>query len=197
MGRKKTGGRRGGSKKGGDYSHSIVPMMNMARAPTSITRVVLGISGTLSSDGAGVLAGAFTMDPSSCAKWSQYASIFDAFRVSGGVLKVCSVPSNGATSTNSICRFAFDNDSSGTPSAYSDVMSYSEIHDIPVTWSSGQVRTVAFRRPKFGVGSALWLDEQTPSSSLGALKFYANGLSVSTLYWHYVLEYLIEFTYRS
>jgi hypothetical protein len=199
MGKKQS--RKRGAGGAANFARSVQPMMSVARSPTTLNRVVLSTIGTLSSDGAGVLAGAFTMDPSAASKWSQYSSIYDQFRVLGGVLKIASCPSNGAASLNSICRFAFDNDSSGTPTSYTDVANYSEITDIPVTWSSGAIRTVAFRRPvrrgQLQVTTSQWLDEQTPSSSLGALKFYASGLTASTLYWHYILDYLVEWMYRS
>jgi len=175
--------------------------MAIARLPTQRNQVVLSLSGSLASDGAGKLAGAFTMNPSSTDKWSQFASIYDCFRVVGGRLDLASVVANGSAALNSISIFAFDNDSSGTPTAYSDVTSYSEMTRMPVCWASGAIKSVYFKRPTLrGVPqstSTLWLDEQTPSGSLGALKFYADGLTASTTYWHYVIEYLVEFMYRS
>lgn len=182
-------------------NQTIARKMAIARLPTQGQRVVLSQSGTLSSDGAGKLAGAFSMNPSSADKWSQYASIYDSFRVVGGRLDLASVSSNASSATNSICIFAFDNDSSGTPTAYSDVTGYSEMQRLPVVWTTGSIKSVYFSRPVVkGVPqstSTLWLDEQTPTGSLGALKFYADALTVSNAYWHYVIEYLVEFMYRS
>jgi len=175
--------------------------MAIARLPTQRTKVVLSLSGSLGSDGAGKLAGAFTMNPSSADKWSQYASTYDSFRVVGGRLDIASVVPFNSGSNNSICIFAFDNDSTGTPTAYSDVTAYSEMTRMPVCWTTGGIKSVYFQRPVLnGVvqsTSPLWIDEQSPSSSLGALKFYADGLSNSITYWHYVIEYLCEFMYRS
>jgi hypothetical protein len=182
-------------------ANSIANKMTIARLPTQRTQVVLSLSGSLGSDGAGKLAGAFTMDPSSTDKWSKYNSIYDCFRVVGGRLDLASVVPFNSGSNNSIAIFAFDNDSSGTPTAYSDVTAYSEMTRMPVCWTTGAIRSVYFKRPTLkGVPQAtttLWLDEQTPSGSLGSLKFYADGLSNSITYWHYVIEYLVEFMYRS
>jgi len=192
---------RRSNKRNHNNNNNINRQIAIARSPTMRTKVVLTVNGVLGSDGAGVLAGAFSMNPSSADKWSQYASIYDCFRVVGGRLSLASVASNSGTSLNSLCIFAFDNDSSGTPTAYSDVTSYSEVKRLPVCWSSGAIKTVPFSRPVIGgiiqSTSSLWIDEQSPSNSLGSLKFYASALTASTNYWHYVLEYLCEFLYRS
>jgi len=140
------------------------------------------------------------MDPSGSAKWSHYASIFDMFRVVGGVLRLVPVCTNIAVA-NAIVLFAFDNDSTTTPSAITDIANYAEVTQLPAVWTSGSVRTVPFIRPmKKGVvqsTSTLWLDEATPSGSPGALKFYGSGLNNSTSYYSYELEYIVEFMYRS
>jgi hypothetical protein len=162
--------------------------------------VPLPIFGTISSNGSGEVKGAFGMDPSGSAKWSQYASIFDMFRVLGGVLRLVPVCTNIAVA-NALVLFAFDNDSMSTPSAITDIANYAEVTQLPAVWTSGGVRTVPFVRPmKGGVPqgtAALWLDENAPSSSPGSLKFYGSGLNNSTSYYSYELEYLVEFMYRS
>jgi len=97
-------------------------------------------------------------------------------------------------------RFAFDNDSSNTPSSYADIAGYSEIHDVPAVWSSGAVKEINFKRPVIkGVvqGQQLWYNETVPSSSPGGLKFYGNALAANTYYFRYVLDYLVEFQCRS
>lgn len=174
--------------------------MNVTRNPSQITRVPMPIFGTISTNGAGVLAGAYGMDPSGSTKWSHYASIFDMFRVVGGVLRLVPIGVNSAV-LSGLVLFAFDNDSASTPSAITDIANYAEVTQLPAVWTSGSVRTVPFVRPmKRGViqgTSALWLDENSPSSSPGSLKFYGSGLTASTAYFSVELEYLVEFMYRS
>lgn len=180
---------------------SVARGLAVARLPTQRASVALSVTGTLASDAACKLAGAFAMNPSSADKWSQYASIYDQFRVVGGRLSLASIAPNSSTVLNSIAIFAFDNDSTGTPTAYSDVTAYSEMRRMPVCWTSGSIKQVNFARPRVNGEmqqvNTMWLDEQTPSGSLGALKFYADGLTASTNYWHYILEYLVEFIMRS
>jgi hypothetical protein len=180
---------------------SIASQMAIARLPTARTKVVLSINGTFTSSAGGVLAGAFSMNPSSADKWSQYASVYDCFRVVGGRLDLASqIPFNSGVN-NSIVIFAFDNDSAATPASYSDVTPYSEMTRMPACWTSGAIKSVYFQRPTIrGVAqstSPLWIDEGSPAGSLGALKFYGDNVQASTTYWHYVLEYLVEFMFHS
>jgi len=145
--------------------------------------------------------GAITMDPSSGTSWTQLAPLYDQFRVVGGQLKLVSVQSNVAAGVlNSLVRFVFDNDSSNTPSSYSDIASYSEITDLPAVWTSGAVKTVNFKRPMIrGVlqSQQNWFQETVPSTSPGALKFYGDGLTANTYYYRYAMDYLVEFQMRS
>jgi len=181
------------------YENSIVPMMQLSRSPTVIRRFILSITGSIGSNGSGVMSGSFGMDPSGASTWSSIALLYDQFRVIGGQLKIASVVPN-TVALNGLVRFAFDNDSTTTPTSLSDIAGYSEITDHPALWSSGQVLTVNFRRPTIrGVvqGQQLWYNETTPSASPGALKFYASGLTASTTYLNFVLDYLCEFQMRS
>lgn len=183
----------------GPYQNTIGRMMNSARNPIATRRTVLSIQGFISSTAGGVLAGAFSMDPSGSAEWASFALIYDQFRVIGGQLHVSSTVPNSAI-TSGLVRFAFDNDSATTPASYADVMAYSEITDIPAMWSSGSVRTINFKRPVVrGIPQtgSIWYNETSPSSSPGSLKFYGQGFTASTLYWNYVLDYLVEFQMRS
>lgn len=187
---------RGGNK---PYEATMSRMMVAARNPVSTRRFVLSIQGNIGSSGAGIIAGAFGMDPSGSAEWSSLALVYDQFRVLGGQLKLaCCVPNTVVLS--SLVRFAYDNDSAATPSSYADVMAYSEVTDVPAIWTSGSVKTVNFRRPVLrGVPQSeqLWYNETSPSTSPGSLKFYGTGLTSSTNYWNYILDYLVEFQMRS
>lgn len=161
-------------------------------------RFVLSIQGTITSTAGGVLAGAFGMDPSGSAEWASLALIYDQFRVLGGQLKLACLTPNSVYN-GGIIRFAFDNDSTTTPAAYSDVMAYSEVTDVPAIFTNS-IKTVNFRRPVI-MGTpqtgSIWYNETSPSSSPGALKFYGSGLSASIPYYSYVLDYLVEFQMRS
>ncbi len=185
----------------GRYEDKIYRDILVARAPNRVTKTLLCINGTLSSNGSGVMSGAFGMDPSGSAEWSSFAAIYDQFRVIGGVLKLASMVPNGSTTvSNSIVAFAYDNDSAATPTTYGQIMQFAEITDVPACWTSGAIKQIPFRRP-FLRGQPqsqfVWYDEATPSASPGGLKFYGSGLSNSTSYWSYILEYVVEFQMRA
>jgi len=182
------------------YESSIAPMMQSARNPLTIHRAIISISGTLTSNGAGVLAGAFGMDPSGGSTWASFALLYDQFRVIGGQCKLVPRTSNNSANISGLMRFAFDNDSSTTPTSLNELSGYSEVTEIPAVWTSGAIKVVNFKRPVVrGVvqGSQLWYNETSPSSSPGALKFYVDGLTASTAYLNYVVDYLVEFQMRS
>jgi len=182
------------------YENSIVPLMQRTRNPNEIYRSIMTVTGSLGSDGAGVLSGAFTMNPSSSSTWSSVALLYDQFRVIGGQLKMVPRTANNSGAINGLIRFVFDNDSTVTPTSLGDISGYSEISEVPAVWTSGAIKTVNFKRPMVrGVvqGQQLWYDEGSPAASPGAVKFYGSGLSASITYINYVLDYLVEFQYRS
>lgn len=172
--------------------------MIRARNPVVTRQYVLSVQGFLGSTAGGVMAGVLLMDPSGSAEWASLALIYDQFRVLGGQLKICSMIPNTAVG-GGLVRFAFDNDSTTTPASYADVMAFSEVTDVPALFTNG-VKTVNFRRPVLRgtpqTGS-IWYNETSPSSSPGALKYYSQGLTGTTTYWSYVLDYLVEFQMRS
>ncbi len=189
------------TRRNGRYEDTITRDFLVARRPSRIVKTVLAIQGTVTSSAGGVISGAFGMDPSGSAEWSSYAAIYDQFRVLGGILKLaCAVPMGNSTAVNTIVAFCFDNDNSTTPTAYSGVTTFAEVTEVPALWSGGAIKQIRFKRPKTGnvmQTQQQWYDEASPASSPGGLKFYGNGASNSTLYYSYILEYLVEFQMRS
>jgi len=175
-------------------------MMQLSRSPTVIRRFIVSVTGSIGSNGAGVMAGTFGMDPSSGSTWSSIALLYDQFRVIGGQLKLASRIANNSGAANGLVRYVFDNDSTFTPTSIGDISGYSELTDHPAVWSTGQVQVVNFKRPIVqGViqGAQQWYNETAPSASPGALKYYCDGLTASITYLNYVLDYLVEFQMRS
>jgi hypothetical protein len=189
------------SNQPGKYENAIYRDIAIARTPNRILKTILAVQGTLTTSGGGVYAGAFGMDPSGSAEWASFAAIYDQFRVIGGVMKIVSALANGnSTATNGIVAFAFDNDSSAAPANYGQIMQFAEVTDIPACWTSGVIKQIPFRRPmRKGVPQSqyTWYDEASPSASPGGLKFYGSGLSNTTTYWSYIIEYVVEFQMRA
>jgi hypothetical protein len=192
---------RSNKNKVAKYENLIYRDIANARAPNRVVTVVLAQQATLTTSAGGVFAGAFSMDPSGSAEWASFAALYDQFRVIGGNLKIVSAIANGNTTVaNGIVAFAFDNDSSAAPANYGQIMQFAEVTDVPACWTSGTIKQIPFRRPmKRGTPQSqfLWYDEASPSASPGGLKFYGSGLSNSTTYWSYILEYVVQFQLRA
>ncbi len=182
------------------YEATIYRDLQIARRPSRVVKTILSVNGTIASDGSGVIAGAITLNPSSSSEWSSWATIYDQFRVIGGVLNLTCWRALNDTGAPTIVRFAFDNDSSATPTAYSDVMQFAEVHDVTTIWTSGAVRRIPFKRPmKKGTPQTaqIWYDESSPSSTPGSIKYYGSGANASTGFFKYILDYVVEFQMRS
>ncbi len=189
--------RRGNGKK---FESGIERIMVAARNPVRIHRTILSFQSIVATNGSGEFTGSLGMDPSGANEWASYALLYDQFRVVGGQLKLaCCIPNN-SSALNTIVRFAFDNDSNTPPTSYGSVMQFSEVTDVPAIWATG-IKTVNFRRPVIkGIPqseNALWINEATPSVSLGGLKLYGSGATPSTTYWSFILDYVVEFQMRS
>ncbi len=182
------------------YEASIFRDIQTARRPSRIVKTLLSVNGTIASDGSGVIAGAISLNPSGSSEWSSWATLYDQFRVIGGVLNLVCWRALNDTGSPTIVRFAFDNDSSATPTAYSDVMQFAEVHDVTTIWTSGTVRRIPFKRPmKKGTPQTaqMWYDESSPSSIPGSLKYYGSGANASTGFFKYILDLVVEFQLRS
>ncbi len=192
--------KRNTKKSAGPYEATIYRDINAARNPNRVVRTILSVNGTIASDGSGVIAGAITMNPSSSAEWSSWSVLYDQFRVIGGVLNLVCWRALNDTGAPTIVRFAFDNDSSATPTSYGDVMQFAEVHDVTTIWTSGAVRKIPFKRPmKRGTPQTglVWLDEASPSASPGAIKYYGSGANATTGFLKYIIDYVVEFQMRS
>ncbi len=183
-----------------NYEETIYRDINSARNPNRVVRTILSVNGTISSDGSGVIAGAISLNPSGSSEWSSWAALYDQFRVIGGVLNLVCWRALNDTGAPTIVRFAFDNDSSATPTSYGDVMQFAEVHDVSTIWTSGAVRRIPFKRPmKKGTPQtgSIWYDEASPSSTPGSIKYYGSGANASTGFLKYILDFVVEFQLRS
>ncbi len=90
---------------------------------------------------------------------------------------------------------AFDNDTASNPGSYTVVQEYSNVkyHSLVDL----KVREYTWWRPVRGAETAInWIDVANPSGSLGSVRLYASGLSATTTYFRYAVEYYVEFRGR-
>jgi hypothetical protein len=150
-------------------------------------------SGTLTSSAGGTLTG--TLDIGNLALYSDFSnelgSLYDEYRILGGRLKLYSTLGPGHTSGCSLMAIAFDNDNpSGSPASTDELIQFASSKVLNAGRDSKYFYT--FERPR---SMLLWRDVATPVSDCG-LKYYATTLTVSTLYFKYELEVLVDFRGR-
>jgi len=183
------------------YETTIYRELNIARRPQRVTKAVLASNGQIYSSAGGVISGYISMDPSTSAEWSGWAAIYDQFRVLGGNLKLsCAVTVGNSTTIPGLVAFAFDNDSAATPANYGQIIQFAEVKDVTSVWTGGTIIQFPFKRPvRNGTPQEfqLWYNESSPSASPGSIKYYGSGMSNSTLYMNYLVEYLVEFQMRT
>ncbi len=153
--------------------------------------------GTLSSDGAGKLAAAISMDPSALAStdWADFSSTFDEFRVTGCRIRLASLLQNSITSVNNLMFVAFDNDSATAPTSYTQVQQYSTAVPLCSIFqhNAGKLFRKSWWRPTAGSETTIpWVDVATPSGSAGSIIFYSDTLTISTGYLVYAVELFVE-----
>ncbi len=162
-----------------------------------IVRATIHGYGTFASDGAGKMAAAIQMDPSSLGStdWADFSVAYDEFRVVGCRLRLASLLQNSITSVNNLMFLAFDNDSHATPTTYTQVQQYST--SVPsctiFQHPAGGVWSKLWYRPTAGKETTIpWVDVATPSGSDGSIILYADTLTISTSYLVYAVELFVE-----
>jgi hypothetical protein len=141
------------------------------------------------------------MDPGSVSNTdlADFNVTYDEFRVVGCRLKLFSAAPNSATNNSGIIGFCFDNDSASAPGSLSTVQQYGTYRPIPAIFlhDKGEPLSMSFWRPSAGKATDVpWIDIANPSGSLGSIRLYASGLSVSTTYLYYTIELYMEFRGR-
>lgn len=162
-------------------------------------RITIHGATTLATNGAGAINGAFSMDPSAATAtdWADISSTYDEFRVRGVRIRFIPLGPNSVTYLNGFVGVAFDNDSAGNPGSLSAVRQYSTSRLFPALWSNDKVVSFTWWRPMRGSETTIpWYDVATPSGSPGSIQIYGDGLSASTSYFAYAIDYFCEFRGR-
>ncbi len=168
---------------------------SVARSENINKKFILVTSGTVSSDGAGTLVRTLLMDPSSASDWNLVSNYYDEFRVVGVRLLLLSSQQFSVTAINALGYIIFDNDSTAAPS-FSTAQQYVNKRIIPSVFShtNGKMLVYQHERPVSKSSPIPWSDVATPSGSPGSVSIIFNtaALSLSTKYFEYQLEWMIE-----
>ncbi len=163
----------------------------------SVHRFTIHAETALTSNGSGNILTAVGMDPSAGGDWSDFSSAFDEFRVVGCKFHLICAQPNAAAINNGVLAIAFDNDSSASPTTLTQVRQYatSEVLSILAVHDQMKPHVKYYWRPTTGVPQ-LWIDVANPSGSLGAILIACTGLTASTTYAYYAIDWFVEFRGR-
>ncbi len=146
------------------------------------------------SNALGVIAPTYATDPSGSSDWASCSALYDEFRVVGMKITIVSRTQNSLTNLSNAIIVCFDNDDASVLASYQAANEYQNSSIHPAMWNDLAVIKRTFSRPSSGNETALeWRDIGNPSSSPGAIKLYADGLSTSAAYFFAVVEYAVEF----
>ncbi len=169
---------------------------------TQARKMILSNTFVAATSGAGTLAAALLMDPSSAVNWAEVSNYYDEFRVIGCKVKIVSLQQFSVTSLNAMVGIAFDNDDSTAPAGINTITPYADKYYFPAVWShvsnGGKncelTLDFLFNRPQTASSPIPWVDVATPANSAGSIK-YASGiaaLTVSTNYFNIAIEWFCE-----
>jgi len=166
---------------------------NVPMEQTFSSKIILRSASLLSTSVLGVLATNISLDPSSSVGWAEVSTYYDEFRVVGAKLQIYSVAPNSITRISDIAMVVFDNDDATLLSGTGQAYAYSDKLILPSIFNNPRDGIVfAATRPVTKSSPIPWIDAGTPSSSLGAFKFYSETLDVSTAIYRVYYEYYLE-----
>jgi hypothetical protein len=125
--------------------------------------------------------------------------LYDEFRVLAVRLAVVPVQQGSVTAANTLGAVVFDNDDSVALTSLVAALEYDTAHLLSAIWYQNNASPTRYtwERPTSGNNTSIpWVDVGTPSGSNGSLKFYFAGLTNSTAYIVYNVEYFVEYRGR-
>jgi hypothetical protein len=189
--------KKSNSRMAKSFDHKISSYGTNLSQDQRIDRFTCHFEGSIASTAGGNILTAIPMDPSGSGDWADFTSTYDEFHVVGVRLNLISVQTNATAVNNSLLAIAYDDDTGSAPASVTAVRQYatSSVHSTIIAHNQGKPLTLVWWRPTTG-SLPLWIDVATPSGSLGSIQLAAGGLSASTTYLNYGVDYYIEFRGR-
>lgn len=175
---------------------AIVRSFNSKNVVNHISKVRLVTNGIVASNGVGVITQTFNFSAiSSASEWTQYSALYDEFRMLAIKLTLIPYQQGSVTALNGLVALVYDDDDTVVLTSMNSALEYDTMKLIPAVWTSkGQVDQHTWVRPSSGENTAVtWVDVATPANSFGSLKFYSTGLTATTTYFTYAIEYYCQF----
>jgi len=152
--------------------------------------------GTGTTNVATQLVTVLAMDPSGSSDWASVSALYDEFRVLGIKVKIHGCLTNTIAAGANAVSVVYDNDDSTALASYSAALEYATHKSFESLWGDNSTPQFLWARPQTGNLTPLWCDIAAPATSVGAVKFYADGLTASTKYYTIFVEWACEFRGR-
>jgi hypothetical protein len=166
---------------------------------------ILRLAATLTSSAGGQITYTLLMNPNGSTDWAGMSGLYDEFRVLGVRVDLVSLQQFSVTANNALGVVVFDNDDATALASIGAATSYGTAkftpaiftHEAPIGTNQNPCFTYEWIRPSSGPNTAIsWVDVGAPNNSLGSVKFYFTGLSVTTQYLGMVVTWFCEFRGR-
>jgi len=166
---------------------------NMNRNPSQSIFRVMHSSGTLTSNGAGVLAAIINLSPSVMSDWSSLNGLYDEYRLIGSELIMVSVQTTAVN--NTLFCVVYDNDDASTGlSSFANALDYNVKKVFPAIWANDRVYKLQATCFSGGSPSTGRLFQSTASTNYPcSFKSYGGGMTNNTGYIEYAVSVVVEF----
>lgn len=163
------------------------PISAVSREASETTSQLLIYETTLTSTAGGVIANVFGSSPASSANWSDTNTVWGEFRTLG--FKISYFPNNRYSKTTTTCRMLIgfvDRRNNTAASSYSNAVR----HESSRKLSLEDPWVIEARMD--GIDEGQYAQVGAPNDYYW-IKFYSDGLTVSTEYGLVLVEYLVQF----
>jgi hypothetical protein len=184
---------------------SLNARFTSSNSSNTVFPTILRLAGTINSSAGGQITQTLLMNPNGSSDWASMAGLYDEFRVLGIRIDLVSLQQFSVTASNALGVVVYDNDDSTVLASIASATSYGTAkftpaiftHEAPIGTNQNPCLTYEWIRPSSGPNTSIaWIDCGAPAGSLGAIKFYFTGLTVTTQYLGYVITWFCEFRGR-
>jgi len=169
------------------------PIKLKSEKDQALTEILpMNFTGAIASSAGGIIDTNYSSDPSSygLSDWTNFQGLYVEYRVLGVRLEY--FPNNRYNKSTTVCTplIVLVDREVGTLGGYQVAMSHESAtkHSLEDPW----IKEARMNGPD----EAQWIDTTTSPSSIYYIKFYSDGLSVSTTYGRSFVYLLIEFRGR-
>jgi hypothetical protein len=195
--------RRSGNVAGQTRALHSAPAPNSYVQPrTRVERFRVSTHDVINTTGGGNIFFSVPIDPTTTSgEWPAIIALYEEFRIMGGLITL--VPSQalvtaGSSRANALAVIAYDQALFYTPASFTDLLSY-PTRDIFNTQSVvSKPYTYGFRVPTAGIDNPIpWFSTTAAFVPTSCILIVSTGLTPSSQYFSFVLDFYLEFRTRS